>query len=102
MERPNLPTAEDVLARLRGEEPTPQPIQHKIDLHALFYAALMRSLTKRQERLVRPKPLRGGHLRLGINPFRGRHVIARVKRAQWRNAQKGRRVYKRANHGGHF
>lgn len=100
----DLPNAEDVLARLKGEKPIEADPQQKltIDFHALMHAALMKALNARQARLAQPRRLRYGHLAIGINPYKGRHVIGRVKRAQYKNASKGKRVYVRSHHGGHF
>lgn len=95
-----LPDMDDVKRKLKGEE-TPLA-QRKIDLHALMYAALIHSLNKRNARLIRPKNLRYGHRLIGVNPFKRHYVIGRVKRAQLKNLKKSRRVYKRAEHGGHF
>ena len=95
-----LPKMEDVVARLEGEVPVEK--NFTIDLHALFHAALMNSLRRRQDRLAYAKRLRRAHLLYGRNPYKKRHTIARVKRAQYGNAKKGRKVYKRSFHGGHF
>lgn len=96
-----LPKMEDVVARLEKEKETPLH-ERKIDLDALMYAALVHSINKRDQRLIRPKALRKGHLIFGRNPYKKRHTIARVKRAQYRNARAGRRVYVRSHQGGHF
>jgi len=73
-----------------------------VDLQALFYAALINSLHNRNRRLGPHKHLRRGHLLIGAIPGKGNHIVGRVKRAQYRNAKNGRRVYRRREHGGHF
>lgn len=88
--------------KLNENESEPKTEQPRIDLRALFYAKLIDSLTKRNYRLGPRKRLRLGHLLMGAVPGKGNHIIGRVKRAQYRNAKKGRRVYRRRDHGGHF